>query len=218
MTHAIADELLLDHASGAASAPVSLLIATHLALNPAARRSYRQLESLGGVMLDTINPIAAEPDALAKLFARIDRGEGMAPERQPVPPVTHAQRIPAPLSGYMADGIDRLAWRQLARGIEEAQLAIEGKHRDRAMLLRIAPGRAIPRHVHRGVEMTLVLEGAFSDSRGLYARGDLCIADQTIEHEPVAEQAGDCLCLVVSEGPVRLTGPFMRMLNPFLTR
>ncbi len=218
MTHAIADEFLLDHATGAASAPVSLLVATHLALNPAARRSYRQMESLGGVMLDTIEPTKADPDALAKLFARIDRGDGADFEHAFMPVTTRDVRIPAPLAVYTRDGLDRLEWKQLTRGVEEAPLAIHGKQGDRAMLLRIAAGRAIPKHSHRGIELTLVLDGAFGDARGVYARGDVCAADETIEHQPTAELIGDCLCLVVSSGPVRLTGPFMRLLNPFLTR
>ncbi len=218
MTHVIADEFLLDHASGAASAPVSLLVATHLAINPAARRSYRQLEALGGVMLNEIQPTQAAPDSLAKLFARIDRGDGLEAEIHPVATKPHDTGIPAPLAAYMRDGADRPSWKQLARGVEEAQLAITGEQGDRAMLLRIAAGRAIPKHAHRGIEMTLVLEGAFADARGLYARGDVCVADETVEHQPTAEQVGDCLCLVVSNGPVRLTGPFMRLLNPFLTR
>ncbi len=218
MTHAIADEFLLDHASGAASAPVSLLVATHLALNPAARRSYRRMESLGGVMLDSIEPSQAEPDSLAKLFARIDRGDGMEVEHAPMPGITRDGRIPAPLAAFTRDGTDRLAWKQLARGVEEAPLAIKGKQGDRAMLLRIAAGRAIPKHAHRGIELTLVLDGAFGDARGVYARGDVCEADETVEHQPTAEPARDCLCLVVSAGQVRLTGPFMRLLNPFLPR
>ena len=62
--HAISDEFLLDHASGAASAPVSLLVASHLTLNPQARRNYRRFDALGGVMLERIAPTTIAPDAL----------------------------------------------------------------------------------------------------------------------------------------------------------
>jgi putative transcriptional regulator len=66
--------------------------------------------------------------------------------------------------------------------------------------------------------MTLVLDGAFDDQAGHYGRGDVCVADDRIEHQPVAAAGRDCLCLVVASSPIRLTGPLMRLLNPFLSR
>jgi putative transcriptional regulator len=66
--------------------------------------------------------------------------------------------------------------------------------------------------------MTLVLDGAFADENGRYARGDACVTDETVTHRPEAERARDCVCLLVSEGPIRLTGRFMRLLNPLMPR
>ena len=126
--------------------------------------------------------------------------------------------LPAPLRGHVAGGIDALPWRQVTRGVHEAALPLAGRGGERATLLRIAAGRAIPRHTHRGNEMTLVLDGDFADEGGHYGRGDLSITDPTIEHQPVAGQGRDCLCLVVTSAPIRLTGPLMRLLNPFLPR
>lgn len=217
MTHAIADEFLLDYASGAAPAPVALLVATHLTLNPEARRSYRRLEAIGGALLETIEPTAPAPDCLAQLLARIDAGEGVAAE--PRPAIRAAlPGLPAPLAALIPGGLDSLAWRKLAKGVEEATLDVDSKAGCKATLLRIAAGRAIPKHTHRGLEMSLVLEGAFADEAGRYGRGDVCVTDESIEHQPTAENERDCLCLAVADGPIRLTGPFMRLLNPFLPR
>ena len=213
--HPIADEFLLDHASGAASAPVSLLVASHLTLNPEARRSYRRLEALGGVMLERIEPAPTSPDALARIMARLERGAPTAPT--PVE-TTMVAGLPAPLGRYVAGGVGALPWRQVTRGVEEASLPVVGDGGEKATLLRIAAGRAIPKHTHRGLEMTLVLDGAFDDEAGHYGRGDVCVADGRIEHQPVAGTSEDCLCLVVASSPIRLTGPLMRLLNPFLTR
>lgn len=213
--HPISDEFLLDHASGAASAPVSLLVASHLTLNPEARRSYRRFEALGGVMLERIEPAATSPDALARMMARLDTAEPKA--AAPVETGIIAG-LPAPLGRYVSGGVASLPWRQVTRGVEEAALPVTGKGGERATLLRIAAGRAIPKHTHRGLEMTLVLDGAFSDEAGQYGSGDVCVADGKIEHQPIAGLAQDCLCLVVASSPIRLTGPLMRLLNPFLTR
>ncbi len=217
MTHIASDEYLLDHAAGTASPPVSLVLATHLSLNPQARRRYRDFESLGGALLDGIDPVETAPDAFERLMARIDSGQPR-PVRSPMIDIGASDPIPAPLRGHLGAGLDALAWRPVTRGVHEAALDVTGRGGERAALLRIAPGRAVPKHTHRGEEMTLVLDGAYDDEAGHYARGDLSVTDPTIEHQPVACAGRDCLCLVVTSAPIRLTGPLMRLLNPFLAR
>jgi putative transcriptional regulator len=69
-THVIDDELLLSYAAGAVEEPVAVLVATHLALNPAARGRYRRLEALGGAMIEEIEP---EPLAQGTLDAVLVR-------------------------------------------------------------------------------------------------------------------------------------------------
>jgi putative transcriptional regulator len=71
----------------------------------------------------------------------------------------------------------------------------------------------MPSHTHHGVEVTLVLQGSFSDPLGRYMRGDIAIADDEIDHKPVAGSEQDCICFAVTEGPVRLTGPVARLFN-----
>ncbi|MBM3521432.1 MAG: anti-sigma factor [Alphaproteobacteria bacterium] len=214
MSHPIADEFLLDYASGAASAPVGLLVATHLALSPEARRSFRRIEAVGGAMLESLEPVAPDSDTLARLFARIDAGEGV--EAQPRTTLRAVDRLPSPLAAYVPRGVEALSWKRLAKGVEEAPLDVPSAGPRKATLLRIAAGRGIPKHTHRGLEMALVLEGGFTDEAGHYDRGDVCITDESIEHQPTADRARDCLCLFVADGPIRLTGRILRLLNPFL--
>jgi putative transcriptional regulator len=76
---------------------------------------------------------------------------------------------------------DALPWRQVIGGVFEVALAC-GTARYRASLLRIEVGRKIPRHTHRGGEHTLVLDGAFRDAFGTCARGDVSMADDSIDH------------------------------------
>jgi putative transcriptional regulator len=83
-------------------------------------------------------------------------------------------------------------------------------------LLRLAPGFTAPRHTHLGSEVTLVLQGEFSDHQGRYRRGDVCFADPSVDHRPSVGGEAVCLCLVYQEGPLRLTGPLGRWLNPFV--
>ena len=86
----------------------------------------------------------------------------------------------------------------------------------RTTLIRVRAGRMVPQHTHEGNELTVVLRGAFHDETGHYVRGDLAIADASVDHRPIADEGEDCLCLAVTDAPLRLTGRFGRFLNPFI--
>lgn len=202
------DDLLLAHAGGKLAEPVALLVATHLSLSPQSRRRYARFEALGGAFLDRLPPEELDEDGLRRTLARLDG----APPEAPRPPSAH--RLPAPLCDYVPDDLDRLVWRGYGPA-SEAELVLDAPGY-RTRLIRLKAGKAVPRHSHEGRELTLVLEGAFHDLSGRYARGDVAIADDHVDHRPVAEPGGDCLCLAVTDAPLRLTGRFGRLLNPFL--
>ena len=209
--HHLPDEWLMDYASGAASEPVALLVATHLAMCAACRASLARIEAVGGAMLDDLAPEPVRAGALAETLALLnDKSARGSTARAP-------SRLPAPLAAYVPAEIDDLSWRMVTRGVEEAALACAGGGYT-ASLLRFAPKRAIPHHTHRGDELVVVLEGGFSDEFGHFGPGDVSLADEAVEHRPVADGDRDCLCLFVTSGPIRLTGRFARLLNPFLPR
>jgi len=210
MTHRVADEFLLDHAAGTAPEPIAVLVATHVALNAASRRALRQLETIGGALLSEVAPAATAADALERTLSRL------GPQEPPGAAPSFAGRLPAPLQAYVPHGLDALRWRTRGRGLAEAVLACTTPSAYRLSLLRMAPGGGIPRHGHRGPEFVLVLSGGFSDQRGRYGPGDVCFADESVEHRPVADADGECLCLAVTRGPVRLKGLLGLVLNPFM--
>ena len=205
------DELLIAHAAGKLAEPVSLLVATHLALVPDSRRRYERYEAVGGMLLDEAEPVALHDGALAHALARLER-EPREPEHRRV--VRKPGLWPAPLRHYLPDNIDHLRWRGYG-GAFEADLQV-GNADYRTRLIRVRGGKAVPQHTHEGSELTLVLEGAFRDETGRFARGDIEIADDSVDHQPVAEEGCDCICLAVTDAPLRLTGPFGRLLNPFI--
>lgn len=213
--HPIGDEFLLDYAAGTAPEPIALVVATHAALNPQSRETLSRLEAAGGAMLSGLSPASVSAASLDRVLARLETQEATPlPTR---PPVADALLPPA-LRAHVPKGIEALPWRRRAGGLAEAELPCGDGKRYKVSLLRIGAGRSIPRHSHRGEEMLLVLDGGFSDEHGHYVRGDVCFADAAVEHHPVADADGDCLCLAVTEGPIRIKGPLGFLLRPFLRR
>jgi putative transcriptional regulator len=207
----ILDDLLMAHAAGKLAEPVALVVASHLALSPASRSIYRRYEHVGGTLLDQIEECSLRQDAWTQIEGRLDDVDEERPATSPSDP-THI--IPPPLRPYLREGLEQLSWRHYGAA-SEADLEIDDRQY-RARLIRVKAGRAVPRHTHDGQELTLVLDGAFHDMLGRFERGDLAIADPSIDHQPVADPARDCLCLAVTDAPLRLTGVFGRFLNPFL--
>jgi putative transcriptional regulator len=82
--------------------------------------------------------------------------------------------------------------------------------------LHIPAGSAVPDHGHRGTELTLVLQGAFSDEFDRFGVGDLEIATEEDEHTPVAEAGLDCICLAATDAPLKFNGLIQRLAQPFL--
>jgi putative transcriptional regulator len=206
--HHPSEERLLDYASGAAPEPVALLVATHLAFCPGCRHAIAELEAVGGALLEELPPEPVNDDSFARLLARLDRPAPAVPAVSPGDPL-----LPQPLRDYIGS-LDRVAWRRFGP-IAEVRL-LTGFDKLTTRLVRIKPGTAMPRHTHTGNELSLVLQGGISDVTGHYLRGDVLEADSAVEHRPVADRDEECLCLAVTDAPVRLTGWLGRLLNPFI--
>ena len=215
--HHPSDELLLDYSTGALGETWSLAIATHLALCPLCRGAVADMEALGGSLLTDLPPEPMSAGAIDAVMARLDEGvaaDGAVPVSAP-PPDAATAILPQPLRGYVGGDVGDIQWQRLGLGAYQliVPTADDGVT---ARLLRIPAGRPMPTHTHRGLELTLVLAGAFSDATGHYGRGDLQEADDSLEHKPHAAPGEDCICLAVTDAPLRFRSVAARILQPLI--
>ncbi len=218
------DELLVAYAAGELDEAWSLLIATHLALCPDCRAQVRAAESVGAALLEDI---AADElsgmadDALEKTLAlATDPAVHPADEKHVASaPVSGdpggVPVLPQPLRDYAGDDVDGLKWRRLGSSAFHIPL-VARRGAPTARLLRIPAGTAVPEHGHNELELTMVLAGSFVDADARFARGDVETADTDVEHQPVAEAGTDCICLAVTDAPLRFRGPIARLVQPFI--
>lgn len=213
ITHRPSEELLLGYAAGSLPEPIALVVASHAALCPQTADAIRRLEGIGGTLLDGIEPVQMKANALDRALAALDL-DVAAPPRPNVTPETRAL-LPAPVWPYIKGDLKNLEWRRRSAAIETAELIGDSGKRS-AFLMRVKGGAAVPRHTHRGLELTLVLTGAYCDAANCFVRGDIQVADPTIDHQPTAQAGEDCICLIALDAPIWFTGPVGRLANPFV--
>jgi putative transcriptional regulator len=194
-----ADETLVAYAAGALGAGPRLVVKTHLGGCSECRKQVRAFEAIGGAMLEN-EPAPAPSDLWARTWARIEASE--PPIETPPAPLAHEPYPGAPLL------LRRCAigpWRFVQPGLRIAMVTPPGESEASAMLMRVSAGRRMPKHTHDGVEFTQVLSGVFYDASGRYAAGDYIEADDAVDHQPVADESQDCICLAAIAGRLRLT-------------
>lgn len=208
--HHINDELLMGYAAGALPQAFDLVVATHVSLSDDARARLSGFEAIGGAVLDRVGEADLQEDSLEATLARIN---GVAPEA-PEAPERSDGVFPSPLQRVVGGDLDAVKWRNVGMGVKQSVLHA-GKDGS-ARLLYIPAGQAMPVHGHRGMELTLVLQGAYSDDDGRFGRGDIEIADEDMHHTPIAEAGEDCICLIATDAPLKFDGLLPRIAQPFL--
>lgn len=226
--HPVPDELLLNYAVGSMGSGKALLVATHLAMCPSSERRYAMLQEVSGALLNSLHGTRLDQISAHGVLAQAEGGAGRAqeaPAHKPhgavaadVPRLGGKLReihLPTPLAGVAKEIEDPRAWRRLGLGVEAAVLTSVSTRHGKTQLLHARPGVQIVRHSHVGEELVLILQGAYWDAGERFGPGDVAVNDRDSTHAPTIDDAEDCWCLAVSEGPIRFVGPYGWLLNLF---
>lgn len=208
IAHHPSEELLLAYAAGAADEATGLILATHLSYCAACRRLSREMEAMGGCLLQELSPVPMSSGALDAALLKLD---GASPFEQAARPVSK-DGTPAVLRAYIGGDLADVRWRPVGPHLAYVPLLRRGPVA--ARLLRGVPGAQTGSHQHGGLEYTLVLKGGFSDETGTYAPGDLQVMEGDMRHNPVADPGEPCINLAVTTGPLKFESLLQRIVAP----
>jgi putative transcriptional regulator len=206
------DDLLMQFAAGQAPNALGIIVACHIETCGSCAAKVRRYESLGGDILSSLEPEPVGANVLDNILARLD--DPVANDK-PLNSANQQVEIPRPLRRFVDKDFDQLSWSGFSSSIKEFVLPISDE-RYTAKFYRIAAGKELPEHTHEGNEFTLVMRGSFCDKAGDYHKDDFILADTQTVHQPRAHMEEDCICFAVMDAPLKMTGFFGRMLNPFL--
>lgn len=169
-------------------------------------------------MLEDSDPVPLAEGSFERLM---DRLRGEAPPEEPDggtqdEPDSPFDPLPLPLRRYLPKGLRGLSWSSLAGGRIRIAELLPPVGSLRTQLVHVRAGSSILPHTHRGMEMSLILSGGYTDEYGQFLRGDVETADDTVTHRPVADTGADCLTLTLVAGDLRFVGPVGTLLSPFI--
>lgn len=208
ITHHLSEDLIEGYSCGTLPEAVALAVATHVSMCDECRSHLESHDALGGSVLETLDTASLGSDAFAQTMAKI-KGMPSTPRTRPV-----ATNVPAPLVDYIGTRLEDVNWRPIGMGVKQAILPTSKGAV--ARLLYIPSGTAVPDHGHNGLEMTLVLQGAFRDEFNEFNAGDIELADEDMHHTPTAFGDQDCICLAVTDAPLRFSRMIHKVVQPFL--
>ncbi len=205
------DALMAHYVAGSLPEPARVLVEAHLVMKPDHRALVNDLELLAGEALELM-PDAAIPDRDARLGA-IFSSKPLSEKSAPIILSRDQGAFPRPIRDLMGFDVDTVPWKTKLPGFKEYTTDIDGCE---VSLMWIRAGRALPSHTHKGMELTLILDGAFNDNRGRFGPGDISVADATIDHRPVAEKERHCIAFSVLDAPIKLTGSFRQIIGDLI--
>lgn len=204
ITHHIPENVLAAYAAGSLPDAYALVVACHISMCADCRAGLEAHYMTGGLLLDDMPSQSLSARLKSDLFAQLD-----APFR-PEPVYERRGIYPGPLNAVLKS--QEPNWRKLGMGVRQSILSAD--QHGSVRLLWIPPGQNVPDHGHNGLELTLVLQGSFSDETGYFGPGDLEIGDEDLVHTPIAGPDMPCICLAATDAPLRFKDFMPRLLQP----
>lgn len=212
------DEALLEgYVQGTLSVGMNVVISAHVELCADCQQRSQDMES--SASQHWMQAEAPQKPAMSADVTAIIKRITAQPQVQELPErataveeihmLDHSVRLPRVLAKVASEG---LVWKKLSSGINQASVTLDDK--TQCDFLYMKPGSQVPVHKHQGNEITLVLDGSFSDESGMYRQSDFVVRTPAHIHQPVSEEG--CLCFAVLDSPLTFTSGLARLLNPFL--
>lgn len=228
------DATLMSYSAGSLPLGAHLLVECHLACCEHCRQRVTEGDALGGALLERLPGAGMSMDkqAILTLLDQIESDQAQAclvrSEKQGALDSRGSAKNPLPfdlpdwaepIKQWFHDNqidADSVQWQKVAPGISQIKLESASFHREKAVrLLKIAPGTCMPTHGHTGGELTLILQGSYSDEAGRFCIGDVADLDPSIKHQPIADRDQDCICFIVTDAPLRFEGWIPKLMQPF---
>ncbi|CAM3780120.1 MULTISPECIES: ChrR family anti-sigma-E factor [Pseudoalteromonas] len=211
--HHPSDALLAQYCNASLPASLSVAVAIHLEMCECCHAKVKRLEAQNAELIFAQPQSAIDEELSAdamSLLAAITENDDVDDVYEVQPQTVaitkqYSYQLPRALARIPHSKFMQLGKISRSRiGLEDGAL--------RSSLLHIAAGGEIPEHTHTGFELTLLLDGEFSDEEGDYVAGDFMWLDGRHQHTPITKDG--CLCYTVVSSALHFNKGLSKLLNP----
>lgn len=190
---------LLALSTGAADAPLRLMVEAHLSFCARCAREVSRLNAPGGVLLEAVPDAPLPPGLFERIWEEASRREALRPTQELPLPTPVLAELPPPASW---------PWRSLlSGGCRVARVMWDARDGSSLYVVHLPPGARLPRHTHRGEEEALVVSGSATEGARHLEAGDWTVSPRGSEHALVGDPQEGCWALTrVEREGIRLSG------------
>ena len=209
----IPEEWVVSYAAGSLSEAHALVVASHIDYHPEIQKKLADAESIGGLLLENNEITTVSCDMFDDILGRLDEEITSIPQKTDAKPESN---LPKPLMDYIDGDLSDLKWKAMGPGLSQVRLWT-GPNHERLWILSAKAGTKVPMHDHRSLELTLVLQGSYQAGGERFKPGMIEVADEhTHNHQPIIDEGEECICLVVTEAPIKIHSLIGKVVQPFI--
>jgi len=209
----IPEEWVVSYAAGSLSEAHALVVASHIDYHPEIQKKLADAEAIGGLFLENNEITTVSDDMFDDILGRLDEEITTIPQKNDA---KSESDLPKSLMDYIDGNLYDLKWKAMGPGLSQVRLWT-GPNDERLWLLRAKAGTTIPMHDHRSLELTLVLQGSYQANGERFKPGMIEVADEhTHSHQPIIDEGEECICLVVTEAPIKIHSLIGKVVQPFI--
>lgn len=199
------EDAITEYATGTLSPAKHVMLACQREISSAVADRVAFQEEIAARMLEDGKAQALSPLFMGNVLAALPAQEGKS---APIMADPANGLAPKSLRHMLGHGLKDMKWKSLVPGVAVHDILGNRKTKDgdRLYLLKAKGGMKMPDHSHNGEEWTLILTGSYSTGDRHFTRGDLHIEDETETHAPHIDEGEDCICLVMTQGPLKMQG------------
>jgi putative transcriptional regulator len=195
----MSDDLITDYAAGNLSPAKHFMLACQSEISEQVCEKVAFQEDIAATMIDDVKPVALSPLFIGEVLENLPKHTANDHFG-----FNHTRLAPESLRKSLGHGLRDIKWKTLVPGV--AVHDIYGNRRyekgERVYLLKAKGGMRMPDHSHTGEEWSLILTGSYSVDDKTYRRGDIHIEHDNETHAPHIDEGEDCICLVMTQGPL----------------
>ena len=193
------DDNLFAYATGSLSLAKHVMITCQAEISDKVSQKIGLFETIAASALEDVETVSLSDNFMDNVIKALPARHAVEQDN-----LKTTGLAPRTLRNILGHGLKDMKWKSLVPGVAVHDVLGNRRYEesDRIYLLKAKGGMQMPLHGHKGEEWSLVLTGSYTVGDQTYERGDLHIEDESEIHAPHINEGEDCICLIMTEGPL----------------